>query len=74
VAFALAREARAAGLGAQLETAGRSLKGQLKHADRLDARYVAIVEADGVTLKDMGSGEQRELPADSVIREVLSPR
>jgi histidyl-tRNA synthetase len=73
-AFALAREARAAGLGAQLESAGRSLKGQLKHADRLGARYVAIVEGEGVTLKDMGSGEQRELPADSVIREVLSPR
>ncbi len=73
-AFALAREARAAGLGAQLESAGRSLKGQLKHADRIGARYVAIVEGDGVTLKDMGSGEQRELPADSVIREVLSPR
>ena len=42
-AFELAREARRAGLSAQLELAGRSLKGQLKHADRIGARYVAIV-------------------------------
>ena len=36
--FELAREARRAGLQAQLELAGRSLKGQLKHADRIGAR------------------------------------
>ncbi len=42
-AFDLSREARRAGLAAQLELAGRSLKGQLKHADRIGARYVAIV-------------------------------
>ena len=33
----------APGSQAQLELAGRSLKGQLKHADRIGARYVAIV-------------------------------
>ena len=43
-AFELANEARRAGLSAQLELAGRSLKGQLKHADRIGARYVAIVD------------------------------
>jgi histidyl-tRNA synthetase len=43
IGFELAREARRAGLQAQLELAGRSLKGQLKHADRIGARYVAIV-------------------------------
>ena len=47
VAFALAHEARRARLHAQLELAGRSLKGQLKHADRIGARYVAIVGDDG---------------------------
>jgi histidyl-tRNA synthetase len=41
--FDLAREARRAGLQAQVELSGRSLKGQLKHADRIGARYVAIV-------------------------------
>ena len=33
-----------AGLAAQMELAGRSLKGQLKQAERLGARYVAIVD------------------------------
>jgi histidyl-tRNA synthetase len=71
-AFELAREARRAGLAAQLELARRSLKGQLKHADRLRARYVVIV-GDGaeVSLKDMESGVQRELAPAEVIPTIL---
>jgi histidyl-tRNA synthetase len=71
-AFQLAREARRAGLSAQLELAGRSLKGQLKHADRIGARYVAIVgDGTSASLKDMESGEQRDLPATDVIPTIL---
>jgi histidyl-tRNA synthetase len=71
-AFDLAREARRAGLQAQLELAGRSLKGQLKHADRIHARWVAIVGENGVvTLKDMESGDQREAPVKNVIPTIL---
>jgi histidyl-tRNA synthetase len=73
-AFALAHEARRAGMAAQLETAGRSVKGQLKHADRIGARYVAIVGEDGVTLKNMETGDQRDMPADHVVTEVLKDR
>jgi histidyl-tRNA synthetase len=73
-AFALAHEARAAGLAAQLESAGRSVKGQLKHADRLGARYVAVVGDEGTTLRDMGTGEERALPADLVVTAVLKDR
>ncbi len=73
VAWALAQEARRAGVAAQLESAGRSLKGQLKHADRLGARYVAIVEEEGVSLRDMQSGEQELMAADLVIRAILRP-
>jgi histidyl-tRNA synthetase len=70
-AFALARGARRKGLTAQQELAGRSLKGQLRHADRIGARYVAIVGADGQTsLKDMASGEQQEISADRVIAAI----
>ena len=36
-AFALVRELRAAGLRAELDLAGRSLKGQMKQADRIGA-------------------------------------
>jgi histidyl-tRNA synthetase len=72
VAFELAREARRAGLTAQLELAGRSLKGQLKHADRIGARYVAIVDdSGGATLKEMSTGEQHELALVAVIPALL---
>jgi histidyl-tRNA synthetase len=74
-AFQLARDARRAGLQAQLELAGRSLKGQLKQADRLGARYVAIVGGGAETsLKEMESSEQRELPATDVIPTILRGR
>jgi len=71
-AFDLAVEARRAGLQAQLELAGRSLKGQLRHAGRIGARYVAIIGDDGVaTLKDMESGEQHDTGVRDVIPEIL---
>jgi histidyl-tRNA synthetase len=74
-AFALAAEARRAGLGVQLELAGRSRKGQLKQADRSGARYVAIFTQDeGTTLKDMESGEQETVAADAVVARVLRGR
>jgi histidyl-tRNA synthetase len=70
--FELAREARRAGLAAQLELTGRSLKSALKHADRLGARYVAIVnEREQATLKEMATGEQRELTTHEVIHAIL---
>ena len=61
-AFKLANDARRAGLSAQLELAGRGLKGQLKHADRIGARYVAIIgDPMQISLKDMEAGNQTEL-------------
>jgi histidyl-tRNA synthetase len=72
LAFRLAREARTAGLAAQVELAGRSLKGQLKHADRIAAQYVAIV-GDGPTVrfKVMESGTEHDLSPDEVIPAAL---
>jgi histidyl-tRNA synthetase len=68
LAFQLAHELRARGLAVQTEQAGRSLKGQLKHADRIGARRVVIVHPDHLTLRDMQSGDQRDYPD---LREVL---
>jgi histidyl-tRNA synthetase len=71
-AFELAGEARSAGLSAQMELAGRSLKGQLKHADRIGARYVAIIGDDMQnSLKNMESGDQTELDPAAVIPTIL---
>jgi histidyl-tRNA synthetase len=70
-AFALLSEARSAGLSAQMDLGGRSLKGQLGHAGALGARYVAIL-ADGQTvLKDMQGGGQEQIAANAVVHAVL---
>ena len=75
LAFGVAAEARRARLATQQELAGRSLKGQLKQADRLRARYVAVVSADGqTTLRDHAAGTEEELPADQVVVRILRER
>ncbi len=73
-AFAIATEARSARLNAQMELAGRSRKGQLKQADRLGARYVAIVDETGTVLKDMQSGEQIDVDSGALVARMLRER
>jgi histidyl-tRNA synthetase len=69
-AFRLAADARRAGHAARVELGGRSLKGQLKQADRAGARYVAILGDDGAALRDMESGEQRDVPVETVMHHI----
>jgi histidyl-tRNA synthetase len=69
-AFGLAADARKAGHAAQVELAGRSIKGVFKQADRIGARYVAVVGDDGVALKDMQSGDQQTVEADTVMHHI----
>jgi histidyl-tRNA synthetase len=62
-AFALAIAARRAGLSAEIDYTGRSLKAQMKAANRLGARVVALIGEDeltagSVTLRDMQTGDQ----------------
>ena len=71
-AFALLGDARSAGLTAQLELAGRSVKGALGHADALGARFVAIVAGERSALRDMQDGGQVELATDTVAHAVLA--
>jgi histidyl-tRNA synthetase len=70
-AFEVLAAARSAGLTAQMELAGRSLKGQLGYANALGARYVAIVEKDATVLKDMQGGGQELIATDTVVHSVL---
>ena len=67
--FALCTEARHAGLAAELDPLGRSLKAQFRHADRLGARQVAVVGAEGhpVVLRDMRAGTQRDVVRDALV-------
>ncbi len=69
-AFRVALDARAAGLRVELELGGRSLKGQFKHAERLDARFVAVVDEDGSTLRDRRGGGERALPTNEIVASV----
>jgi histidyl-tRNA synthetase len=71
LAFRLAADARRFGHAARVELAGRSIKGVFKQADRIGARYVAIVGTDGeVELKDMQTGEQQTVPLVAVIHHI----
>ena len=74
-ALALASELRNAGISAELDLAGRSLKGQLKHADRIGARRVLVLEADGsAQLRDMRSGEQSAIDPAGLIEAIGGER
>jgi len=70
-AFEILSEARSAGLTAQMEMAGRSLKGQLGHANRMGTRFVAIVGERETLLKDMQDGGQERLATDKVVHAAL---
>jgi histidyl-tRNA synthetase len=71
-AFATLQLARRAGLAAQMELAGRSLKGQLKQADRLGARFVAVIEGDAARLRDVRAGSEETVALAAVVERVTS--
>jgi histidyl-tRNA synthetase len=61
--FALAQRLRDAGVAAELDHQGRSLKSQFKQADRLGARFVAVLGPDEVaagefTLRNMSTKDE----------------
>jgi histidyl-tRNA synthetase len=74
-AMAIAIELRHKGLSAETDLAGRSLKGQIRQADRVGAARTLILEADGsAQLRDMRSGEQRPLAPDDAVEELVRDR
>ena len=72
-AYVLTRRARQAGRAAQMELAGRSLKGQLKQAARTGARFVAVLREDGCVLQDTETRDEVpvEGDVDGIIAAVL---
>jgi histidyl-tRNA synthetase len=70
LALAMAAELRKAGFSVEVEMAGRGLKGQLKHADRIGARRALILEDGGAQLRDMASGEQRPVDVARIVEEI----
>ena len=74
-AHVLARDLRHAGLIALVDYDARSLRAQMKRADRSGARRVLILGDDElargeVTVKDMGSGEQVTVARSEVVERL----
>jgi histidyl-tRNA synthetase len=73
-AFRTTLHARRAGLAAEMELAGRSLKGQRKQADRVGCQWLAVLTAEGATLRDMTTGQEHALGSHDVVAKVLRER
>jgi histidyl-tRNA synthetase len=71
-AFATLIESRGAGLAAQMELAGRSLKGQLKQAERLGARCVAIDDGESVRLRDLRAGTEETVARAALVDRLVA--
>lgn len=68
----LLQELRSAGIPADMDLAGRGMKGQMKLADREKAKWCVIVGDDElakgeVQLKDMTAGQQSNVPRGELI-------
>jgi histidyl-tRNA synthetase len=71
-AFELATAARQQGLRTILATRARAYSAHLSAADRAGARFVAVLRADDVQLKDLRTGEFDQLPAEHVLHRVTA--
>lgn len=69
-ALQLATDIRNEGLAAQLDTVGRSVKAQMKYADKIGAIYTVVIgdselESGKVRLKNMADGIEEEIGLDN---------
>ncbi|WP_294157687.1 histidine--tRNA ligase [uncultured Selenomonas sp.] len=75
-AFKLLRDCRRAGLTANMDYAGRSMKAQMKQANKHHARYALILGEDEVQngtvqLKNMEKSEQKSVKIEDVMSELV---
>ncbi|MFA6548803.1 MAG: His/Gly/Thr/Pro-type tRNA ligase C-terminal domain-containing protein, partial [Candidatus Margulisiibacteriota bacterium] len=73
--FDLMMKLRQGGIAAEMDYGGKSLKAQMKAADRLGAKHVYIIGEDEIKkesaiLKEMQTGEQKEVPFNG-LKEAL---
>lgn len=74
-ALGLVHELRQQGVAAIIDTLNRNLKGQMKYANKLKAGYSVVIGDDEiehgvVTLKDMKSGEQKQINSKDITKEI----
>ncbi len=73
--FKLAMELRKAGISADIDYEGRSLKAQMRAADRTGARLAALIGEDeiknhSITVRNMSTKEQFNIPEQGFISEI----
>ena len=76
-AFKLLTKLRQAGLKAGMDYAGRSMKAQMKQANKANARFALIIGEDEVKeacvqLKDMEKSEQQKVSFDNIIEKLCA--
>ena len=74
-AFKLVMDLRDAGFSAAVDYAGRSMKAQMKQANKLGAKFAAIMGDDElsegvVMLRDMAGSEQEKVPVNELINKL----
>ena len=74
--FALASALRDGGVAVECDIVGRSLKAQMKYADKLGARYTVVVgdnelENGRAQLKDMATGETEEISLEDGLFAIM---
>ncbi|HIZ20963.1 MAG TPA: histidine--tRNA ligase [Firmicutes bacterium] len=77
--FAIATRLRDGGVSVECDTVGRSLKAQMKYADKIGARYTIVVgdnelESGQAKLKDMDTGETSDVALDDSLYTTLYTR
>jgi len=75
-AFLLVQQLRSRGAETEMDYQGRSLKSQMRRADKSGARYVLILGEEELTrrqiqLRDMQTKIQKVLPLDDVVESML---
>jgi histidyl-tRNA synthetase len=82
IAFGLTQELRRAGISAAMDYADRSLKSQMKRADKLNSAYTLIfgdkeIDENRAELRNMSTKNQQSLPMDqllAVVSNILKER
>ncbi len=76
-AAAMANALRREGMFVEFDVVGRSVKAQMKYANKIGARFTVVIgdselESRQVKLKNMGTGEEQELNLDTFESDILN--
>ena len=76
LAESIALKLRAAGISCDKDIMGRSVKAQMKYANKINSRFVVIlgdseVESGKVELKNMQTGETKDIHIDTIVDRLL---